>query len=101
MLFFQEERGGPAIYSEGDVTFHKEALFQGNGQYEAYAQGESPSNQPGGAILTAGTMEVRRDVIPQKWDDPYRTRLIFYHRSMILFRQEVLPCPEKFGHNTA
>ena len=40
------------------MKFYGEAQFLGNGQYEADASGYEPSNEPGGAILNAGTMEV-------------------------------------------
>lgn len=55
---FQPERGGPAIYSAGDVKFYERAYFLGNGQYEADASGYEPSNEPGGAVFNSGTMEV-------------------------------------------
>ena len=55
---WQPELGGAAVYSEGDVKFYEQANFLGNGQYEADASGYEPSNEPGGAILNAGTMEV-------------------------------------------
>ncbi|CAN0430440.1 unnamed protein product, partial [Ectocarpus sp. 12 AP-2014] len=43
-------RGGAAVYSAGTTTFHNKAYFLGNGQYEASANGEEPSNEDGGAL---------------------------------------------------
>lgn len=43
------------MYSAGDVVFHKNALFVGNGQFEG--AGFESVNFPGGALLNIGTME--------------------------------------------
>ena len=45
------------------MKFYGEAKFLGNGQYRARANGEEPSNRPGGAVLNAGTMQVRASVL--------------------------------------
>lgn len=56
-LLFQEERGGAAIYSAGDVKFYGKAYFLGNGFYEP--DGAYSFAGPGGAVVNIGYMEVR------------------------------------------
>lgn len=54
----QEERGGGAMFSSGDVVFHERTYFIGNGQFEQ--DGLEAINQPGGAIVNIGTMEASK-----------------------------------------
>lgn len=54
----QDTRGGAAIYSAGNVTFHGTTYFLGNGFHEP--DGPYSNAPPGGAALNAGYMEVER-----------------------------------------
>lgn len=45
------------MYSAGDVKFYEKSYFLGNGQYQQ--DGLEVWNQPGGAILSIGTIEVK------------------------------------------
>lgn len=56
------------MYSAGDVKFYERAYFLENGQYEQ--DGLEVWNQPGGAILSIGTMEVSKN------EDLHRDRVI-------------------------
>lgn len=55
--FAQLEYGGAALFNAGSVTFHQQAYFRENGQFEI--EGAYSTNNDGGAVLNLGDVQVR------------------------------------------
>eukprot|EP00903_Cladosiphon_okamuranus_P015337 g14167.t1 len=56
--FFWLEYGGAALFNAGSVTFHQQAYFRENGQFEI--EGAYSSNSDGGAVLNFGDIQFMR-----------------------------------------